>query len=68
MEITGEEKYIIAAKRTIEALMSVTQRNGAIDFCQGDTKGVALYSTRLTVMPFIQGLSVLLATRYVSNS
>lgn len=67
-EITGEEKYIIAAKRTIEALMSVTQRNGAIDLCQGDTKGIALYSTRLTVMPFIQGLSVLLATRYVSNS
>jgi len=67
-EVTGDAKYLLAARRTVKALMSVTQRNGAVDLCQGDTKGVALYSTRLSIMPFVQGLSVLLVTRYVSHS
>lgn len=60
--------YCVAAEKTIDALMAVTQRNGAIDLCQGDTKGIGLYSTRLAYMPFVQGLTVLLANRYVAHA
>lgn len=46
-------------KNTISALnylMSVTRRNGEIDFSQGDTKGVGFYSNYFDIMPFTQGM------------
>ena len=38
--------------------MSVTRRNGEIDFSQGDTKGIGLYSTTYDIMPFTQGMAL----------
>lgn len=67
-EITGNHKYLEASRLTIKALMEVTQRSGAIDLCQGDTKGMGLYSSRLAIMPFVQGLAVMLAKRYGSHA
>lgn len=43
--ITKDLKYKEATYKTITALMSVTKRNGAIDLCQGDTKGAVLLYT-----------------------
>lgn len=66
--ITKDLKYKEATYKTITALMSVTKRNGAIDLCQGDTKGAGFYSTHLGVMPFVQGLGILLANRYDTHA
>jgi len=41
--------------------MKVTRRNGAIDFSQGDTKGIGIYASTFDVMPFTQGLAIRLA-------
>lgn len=43
--------------------MASTQRNGAIDYSQGDTKGIGMYSTVFSIMPFIQGLTYLTICR-----
>lgn len=36
-------------------LQKVTRRNGAIDFSQGDTKGIGIHSQRFDILPFTQG-------------
>lgn len=37
-------------------LQTVTRRSGAIDFSQGDTKGIGVYSQNFDILPFTQGL------------
>lgn len=59
--ITNDKKFLKAAQLTLESLMKVTRRNGIIDFCQGDTKGIGHYATTFDVMPFVQGLTIRLA-------
>ena len=39
----------------LEYLKSVTRRNGAVDFSQGDTKAIGVYSQEFTLLPFTQG-------------
>lgn len=39
----------------LEYLKSVTRRNGAVDFSQGDTKGIGVYSQNFDILPFTQG-------------
>lgn len=63
-QLTNEKKYLDAAHNTINALMKVTRRNGAIDFCQGDTKGIGIYASTFDIMPFVQGLTI----RFVTSS
>jgi unsaturated rhamnogalacturonyl hydrolase len=46
------------AERAIGYLMSVTRRNGAVDFSQGDTKDIGVYSTLFNVLPFTQGFCI----------
>lgn len=61
-EINNEEKqYQKIAQRCVEALMRNTRRSGEIDFSQGDTKGIGIYSQTFDIMPFTQGI----ATRLV---
>lgn len=55
-----EKRYLTAAKRVEHYLMKVTRRNGAIDYCQGDTQGIGFYSRRFSTMPFAQGMTLLL--------
>lgn len=57
-QITGESKYKDAAKKCINALMTATRRDGSIDFCQGDTKGIGMYADTFDIMPFVQGLAI----------
>ncbi len=62
--ISGDKDYLFSAERAIRQLMAITQRNGAIDMCQGDTKGIGNYSTRYGYMPFAQGMALLLVKRF----
>lgn len=44
-----------AKEKALQYLMKVTRRNGAIDFSQGDTKGIGVHSQNFDIMPFTQG-------------
>lgn len=45
----------MAKEKALNYLMKVTRRNGAIDFSQGDTKGIGVYSQQFDILPFTQG-------------
>lgn len=62
--ITHKQKFYDATSKIISQLMRITQRNGAIDMCQGDTKGIGNYSSKYAYMPFAQGFAIVLADRY----
>ncbi len=47
--------------RAVTYLMSVTRRNGAVDFSQGDTKDIGVYSTLFELLPFTQGFCIRIA-------
>lgn len=59
-EITHDGKYSKAVDSSLKRLMKMTRRNGALDGCQGDTKGIGFYSSRFDIMPFAQGLCLIL--------
>jgi len=44
-----------AKENALQYLQKVTRRNGAIDFSQGDTKGIGVHSQRFNILPFTQG-------------
>lgn len=44
-----------ASEKALNYLMTVTRRSGAVDFSQGDTKGIGIYSAHFDVLPFTQG-------------
>lgn len=54
-EIFNEDKYKIISEKCINKLKTVTRINGAIDWCQGDTKGIGVFSQTYDIMPFAQG-------------
>lgn len=39
-------------------LRSVTRITGALDWCQGDTKGIGIFAKKFGVMPFAQGFLI----------
>ena len=43
------------AQKSLQYLQSVTQRSGAVDFSQGDTKTMGVYSQKFEILPFTQG-------------
>lgn len=45
-------------------LKQVTRRDGAIDFSQGDTKDIGVYSTHFNILPFTQGFAIRMSERY----
>ena len=55
-EINNECK--LAYTKAIKYLKSVTKKNGAIDFSQGDTKDIGVYSMLFDILPFAQGFSL----------
>lgn len=55
------KQYFVGAQKAMNKLMSVTKRNGVLDLCQGDTKGIGLYSCHYDIMPFAQGIALALA-------
>ena len=52
-EIAEDCKF--AKEKGLEYLKKVTRRNGAVDFSQGDTKGIGVYSQNFDILPFTQG-------------
>lgn len=50
------EQCFAARESGLKYLQSVTRRNGAVDFSQGDTKGIGVYSQNFDILPFTQGL------------
>jgi unsaturated rhamnogalacturonyl hydrolase len=59
--INSDKRFLDTAFRIEKQLMRHTRRNGAVDFCQGDTKGIGYYSTFYSVMPFAQGIALRLS-------
>ena len=47
-----------AVDKAIRYLMTVTRRDGAIDFSQGDTKGIGVHSQEFDILPFTQGFAL----------
>lgn len=62
--ITKKALYLSSLSRVMTQLMKMTQRNGCLDMCQGDTKGIGIYSTEYGYMPFAQGLLLKLINDY----
>ena len=55
-EIT--ERCLEGYNKAIKYLMSVTKKNGEIDFSQGDTKDIGVYSILFDILPFAQGFAL----------
>lgn len=53
-----------SADKAIGYLMKVTKRNGAVDFSQGDTKDIGVYSTLFNILPFTQGFCIRIMNLY----
>ena len=51
-------EYKKVAERCLQKLRRSTRINGAIDWCQGDTKGIGVFSQTYDVMPFAQGMTL----------
>ena len=66
-EITSKKQYQEVSERCIKALMKNTRRNGEIDFSQGDTKGIGIYSLTYDIMPFTQGIATRLKIEEIRN-
>lgn len=49
------EECLLAKEKGLDYLLSVTRRNGEVDFSQGDTKGIGVYSQNFDILPFTQG-------------
>jgi unsaturated rhamnogalacturonyl hydrolase len=59
--IDHDRRFLAAARVSMQRLMAATRRNGALDFCQGDTLGPGRYSRTFDIMPFAQGIALRLA-------
>ena len=57
-EISKKDVYLDSAKRIEKYIMSVTRKDGGIDYCQGDAKGIGRYSNLYDIMPFAQGIAL----------
>ncbi|WP_216829034.1 glycoside hydrolase family 88 protein [Alkalihalobacterium elongatum] len=47
-----------STEKSIGYLTSITRKNGSVDFSQGDTKDIGVYSTVFNILPFTQGFSI----------
>ena len=52
------ERCLKSSDQAINYLMKVTRRNGAVDFSQGDTKDIGVYSSLFNILPFTQGFAI----------
>ena len=61
------DKCIESSEKAIQYLMRVTRRNGAVDFSQGDTKDIGVYSTLFNILPFTQGFCIRSINLYLNK-
>lgn len=64
-EFTGNEFYALCAKAAKKYLISITRRDGKVDFAQGDTMGIGNYSRRFEPLPTAQGFALRLYKEFV---
>lgn len=57
-KIFDEAIYLERADKCRTFLMMQTRNNGIIDYCQGDTIGIGVYSRSFDIMPFAQGFAL----------
>ena len=65
-KLSSDTVYLEAAQKCLQALMAMTRRDGALDYAQGDTRGIGVYSMDFDILPFAQGMSLLLAKQLAS--
>ena len=53
-----EEEYLEISKKCLNKIKTVTRITGAIDWCQGDTKGIGTFALTYDIMPFAQGMTL----------
>jgi unsaturated rhamnogalacturonyl hydrolase len=52
------QECLACTDKALDYLVKVTRRNGEIDFSQGDTKDIGVYSILFNILPFTQGFSI----------
>jgi len=52
------KECLASTEKSINYLMKVTRRNGSVDFSQGDTKDIGVYSMLFNILPFTQGFCI----------
>ena len=57
-QIFDRAEYISIAEQCLMKLLKSTRISGAIDWCQGDTKGIGVFAQTYDVMPFAQGMAL----------
>jgi unsaturated rhamnogalacturonyl hydrolase len=50
-----QDEASASVENAFQFLQKVTRRNGAVDFSQGDTKGIGIHSQEFDILPFTQG-------------
>ena len=50
-----QDEASASVENALQFLQKVTRRNGAVDFSQGDTKGIGIHSQEFDILPFTQG-------------
>lgn len=56
--IFSKDEYKKIADKCLLMLLKNTRITGAIDWCQGDTKGIGIFAQTYDVMPFAQGMAL----------
>ena len=57
----GWSDYARVARDARSCLMGLTRRDGTVDYAQGDTRGIGMYSARREPLPLAQAYAVALA-------
>lgn len=57
-DILNDSAYLTVSEHCVSALMKKTRITGAIDECQGDTKGIGVFAQTYDIMPFAQGMAL----------
>lgn len=55
---------LASTDKAVSYLMKVTRRNGEVDFSQGDTKDIGVYSMLFNILPFTQGFCIRILNSY----
>lgn len=65
--VTKNVEYKEISESAINVLKKSTRKNGAIDYSQGDTKGLGMYSGIFDILPFTQGIALLAINELKEN-
>ena len=52
------DTYRDISRRCLSVLLKKTRITGAIDDCQGDTKGIGIFAQTYDIMSFAQGIAL----------